>query len=51
MNYFNLKISHNLKKNFVLDWAKNQDKEHLVLLKNVKVKKIKNIMLLKKFNN
>ena len=50
ISYFNSKINNNLIKNFILNLDKYQEKELLVLLKNVKVKQIINIMLLNRLN-
>ena len=50
ISYFNSKINHNLIKNFILNLDKYQEKELLVLLKNVIVKQINNIMLLNRLN-
>ena len=51
ISYFNSKINNNLIKNFILNLDKYQEKELLVLLKNVIVKQINNIMLLNRLNN
>ena len=50
ISYFNSKINHNLIKNLILNLDKYQEKELLVLLKNVIVKQINNIMLLNRLN-
>ena len=50
ISYFNSKINYNLIKNFILNLDKYQEKELLVLLKNVLVKQINNIMLLNRLN-
>ena len=51
ISYFNSKINHNLIKKLILNLDNYQEKELLVLLKNVLVKQIINIMLLNKLNN
>ena len=50
-NYIILKIKKILKMNLILIKELNQDKVHLELLNNVKVKLIKRIMQLNKLNN
>ena len=50
IRYLNSKINNNLIKNLILNLDKYQEKELLVLLKNVLVKQINNIMLLNRLN-